>query len=169
MRTDTIRVSIGVLLVALMVGSVSCQGAPGTQSQAEPAVVAQEPEVFTKELIGTVEQANFSQAVVVHSGRVKTIYVSGQIGIGGDDLSTQAVTALENLVAQLARAGATKEDLVSMTTYVVDYAPADAQVCIEAMKQVLGDVYPAWTLLGVQALAAPDLRIEISAVAVING
>ena len=144
MRTDTIRVSIGVLLVALMVGSVSCQGAPGTQSQAEPAVVAQEPEVFTKELIGTVEQANFSQAVVVHTG-------------------------LENLVAQLARAGAKKEDLVSMTTYVVDYAPADAQVCIEAMKQVLGDVYPAWTLLGVQALAAPDLRIEISAVAVING
>ena len=144
MRTDTIRVSIGVLLVALMVGSVSCQGAPGTQSQAEPAVVAQEPEVFTKELIGTVEQANFSQAVVVETG-------------------------LENLVAQLARAGATKEDLVSMTTYVVDYAPADAQVCIEAMKQVLGDVYPAWTLLGVQALAAPDLRIEISAVAVING
>lgn len=111
--------------------------------------------------------------VVRASGGV-TIYISGQVGIRPDGsvaegLAAQAIVAFENLRAALAAAGASPGDIARTTTYVVDYTVDDRAAFIEARSRVFGDdVLPASTLLGVAALALPDLLIEVEAIAVIE-
>ena len=112
--------------------------------------------------------------VVASDGR-RIVFVSGQIAIDGQgrlvgegDLGKQAEQVFQNLKACLAAAGATFEDVVKMTTYVVNYS-ADQRPVIVAVRQkyLPADKPPASTLVGVQALARPDLLIEIEAVAVL--
>ena len=59
--------------------------------------------------------------------------------------------------------------VVQGTTYVVGYSfdhhwPANKA----AHTSLFGETTPAWTLLGVEALALPELRIEVEAEAVID-
>jgi enamine deaminase RidA (YjgF/YER057c/UK114 family) len=112
---------------------------------------------------------------VIRASGAVTIYVSGQVGILPDGsvaegLATQAIVAFENLGAALGAAGASPRDVVKTTTYMVDYTPDDRASFVEARRRVFGDeVLPASTLLGVAALARPDLLIEVEAIAVIDG
>lgn len=111
---------------------------------------------------------------VVRASGAVTVYVSGQVGIRPDGsvaegLAGQAIVAFENLAAALAAAGASPRDVARMTTYVVDYSVDDRAAFIEARSRVFGDDDPpASTLLGVAALARPDLLIEVEAIAVIE-
>lgn len=109
----------------------------------------------------------YSEAVVVESAQVKTIYISGQVG-EGDGLEAQMRSALAKMKALLGREGATMFDVVKMNTYIVDYGPETLEVFRGVRKEVLGEVdMPASTLVGVQALALPEWLIEIEAVAVV--
>jgi enamine deaminase RidA (YjgF/YER057c/UK114 family) len=113
---------------------------------------------------------------VVASAPGKTIYISGQIpvnetgaAVGINDLRAQTVQVYENLKTCLAAAGATFNDVVKMTTYVVNYKPSDLAVVREVRKSYLSPEHPpASTLVGVQALASEQYLIEIEAIAVIN-
>lgn len=109
----------------------------------------------------------YSEAVVVESNQVKTIYVSGQVG-EGDGLEAQMRSALSRMKALLGREGATMFDVVKMNTYIVDYGPETLEVFRGVRKEVMGEAdMPASTLVGVEALALPEWLIEIEAVAVV--
>lgn len=112
---------------------------------------------------------------VVVSAAGKTLYISGQVPVndagqivGAGDLKAQTQQVYENLRYCLRFAGANFEDIVKMTTYVVNYKPSDIDIVREVRKGYLSkENPPASTLVGVQALAHPEYMIEIEAIAVI--
>ncbi|MGE0059311.1 MAG: RidA family protein [Dehalococcoidia bacterium] len=115
----------------------------------------------------------FSHVVEATGSRI--IYVSGQTPVdvngevvGKGDLAAQAEQVYKNIQNCLAAHGATFADVVKTTTLVVNYKPEDRPI-IGAVRNKFynADELPASTLIGVQALAAPDFMIEIEAVAVI--
>ncbi len=101
--------------------------------------------------------------------------IAGQIGwnerneIVSDDLAGQTAQALRNVVAVLAAAGGAPEHLVRMTWYVTDkraYSAA-AQAIGAAYREIIGQNYPAMTLVEVSALLEDRAHIEIEATAVL--
>lgn len=97
------------------------------------------------------------------------VFVSGQLGRFPDgtvagDAEGQAELAWSNVVGVLAAAGMTVDDLVKVTTSVVDAALIPA-VRKARQKYLPGPTYPATTFLVVAALARPEFLVEIEAVA----
>jgi enamine deaminase RidA (YjgF/YER057c/UK114 family) len=115
-----------------------------------------------------------SHAVAVEGGR--TVYLSGQVGwdadgnIVGPDLADQIAQAHDNIRKILADAGATVGDIVRLNTYVVNYAPEDGETVNAANRRLFeGITPPSATLMGVQALYAPEIRCEVEATVVVKG
>lgn len=111
------------------------------------------------------------------AARGEQVYVAGQIGwderenIVSKDFAEQTAQALRNVVAVLAAAGAKPEHLVRMTWYVTDkreYA-ASAKRIGEAYRAIVGEVYPAMTLVQVADLLEDGAKVEIEATAVVPG
>jgi enamine deaminase RidA (YjgF/YER057c/UK114 family) len=109
------------------------------------------------------------------AARGETIFVAGQIGwdenedLVSSDFAEQAAQALRNVVAVLATAGAKPEHLVRMTWYVTDkheYAAASKRIG-EIYREVIGNVYPAMTLVQVADLLEDGAKVEIEATAVV--
>lgn len=103
------------------------------------------------------------------------IFVAGQIGwnereeIVSADFAKQAAQALRNVVAVLHAGGAKPEHIVRMTWYVTDkreYAAAAKRIG-EAYKTIIGDRYPAMTLVQVADLLEGGAKVEIEVTAVI--
>ena len=110
----------------------------------------------------------YTQVVAVTSGKIKTIYISGQVGEGAD-LESQTRSVFVNLKKQLNDAGADFSDVVRMNTYIVNYHEGLLDQFRAVRKTFLGDKnLPASTLLGVQALARKELLIEIDVTAVVE-
>uniref|UniRef100_UPI00404ABCA0 RidA family protein n=1 Tax=Flavobacterium sp. TaxID=239 RepID=UPI00404ABCA0 len=111
----------------------------------------------------------FSQTVVVKTGNYKTIYISGQIGVGAD-LEAQTISTFQNLDKQLTNCNATFKDVVKMNTYIVNFNPeVDLPVFRKVRKEFLGNEnYPASTLVGVESLGRKEWLIEIDAIAVVE-
>ena len=82
----------------------------------------------------------------------------------------QARQAMRNIVAVLAEADAGPEHLVRLNWYVVDKAEylAGVRELGAAYREVLGDHYPAMTLVRVVALLEDRARVEIEATAVVS-
>ena len=111
--------------------------------------------------------ANYSHATLVPPG-ARWLYLSGQLGIAPDGtipeaVEGQAAQCFENIAAILAGAGMGFADLVRLNTFLTD--PADLSAYMAVRDRHVGDPPPASTLLVIQALARPQLRIEIEAVA----
>lgn len=113
------------------------------------------------------EKLQFSQAVVVGD----TVWVSGQVGMDatglpGDGIEAQARLAFQNLQRVLAAAGSSLEDIVELVSFhtsmnaIRDFGKVKAEFITQN--------YPAWTAVGVSALAFPQLLVEIKATAVIG-
>src|SRR5262249_43693152 len=123
---------------------------------------------------GLAVPRGYSHTVTVSGGH--TIYVAGQVAfnaqgevVGKGDLRAQMRQALENLRLALAGSGASFKDIVKWNTYVVGFKPEQLTILREVRSEILKDVPPpASTLIGVQALANPDLLIEIEAIAVVD-
>lgn len=119
---------------------------------------------------------SFSQIVVVRTGTIRTIYLSGQVSVDADnnvlghgDLGGQTRMALENLVRALAAAGATAADVVRLGIYVKDYTRDQSAIIGSALRDVFAPGHmPASTWLGVSSLALDELLIEIEATAVVD-
>lgn len=113
----------------------------------------------------------YSQVVRISGGT--TIYIAGQVAwdadnnlVGPGDFEAQTRQVLTNLVAALEAAGAGPQDLVKINIYVVDHDAGKLDVIRRIRDEILGDVTPPTsTLLGVAALALPDLLIEVDAIA----
>ena len=116
----------------------------------------------------------FTQVVTVENRGVKTIYISGQVGVdkyqnlvGTGDFSSQSEQAFANLATALASAGATFSDVVKINIYVVNYQYENAAVIGALIQQKFSvSTLPACSLIGVQALARKEFLIEIEAIAV---
>jgi enamine deaminase RidA (YjgF/YER057c/UK114 family) len=110
------------------------------------------------------------------AARGRTLFIAGQIGwnphtaeFETDDFAEQTAQALRNIVAVLREAGAGPEHLVRMTWYVTDkaeYTAARRQVG-QAWRDILGQRYPATTLVIVSALLEDRAKVEIEATAVV--
>lgn len=116
----------------------------------------------------------YSQVVRVSGGT--TIYIAGQVAldegnnlVGRGDFEAQTRQVLTNLVAALDAADARLGNLVKISIYVVDHDEEKLEVIRRVRDEFFGDITPpASTLLGVAALAVPDLMIEVDAVAVLG-
>jgi 2-iminobutanoate/2-iminopropanoate deaminase len=123
--------------------------------------------MIQKEYIDPSE--GFSQTVLVKTGDFKTLYISGQIGIG-DTLEAQVIATFQNLEQQLRKCNATFKDVVKMNTYIVNFNPeTDLPIFRKIRNEFLGNEnYPASTLVGVSVLGNKDWLIEIEAIAVME-
>ena len=111
----------------------------------------------------------YSQALRVRD----LVFVSGQAAIAPDgtivgkgDFEAQARQAFTNLKTVLQAAGSDLEDIVKVTIYVTDMSHFPKVV--ELRKQYFRPPYPADTIVQVQALALPELLIEIEAIACVG-
>jgi len=111
--------------------------------------------------------AAYTQAIEV-SEVVRTLYISGQVGVRKDgtipdNIVEQSNLAWQNLAAQLDAAGMTLDNLVKITTIIPDRN--DIAASREGRSKVLGHRKPASTLI-IAGLADPAWKIEVEGVAV---
>ncbi len=108
---------------------------------------------------------------VVTTDARRLVFISGQIGIDANGemkggLLAQTQQAFENIKTALASVGATFDDVVKVTAFIVNYTPASRQILAETRAKYFNPQrLPASTLIGVSALAFPGLLIEIEATA----
>jgi enamine deaminase RidA (YjgF/YER057c/UK114 family) len=111
----------------------------------------------------------FSQAVVSRANG--TAYLSGQAAwdrsgrlSGGADFAAQVTAALANVVRAAQAVGAQATDVVRVRVYIVNHTPDKLGVLGKAMVDCFGGhALPASTVIGVAALALPELLVEIEA------
>lgn len=114
--------------------------------------------------------AGYSQVVEVRGGR--TLYISGQVAldesgqvVGSGDFTAQVKQVFANLKARLDEAGASFNDVVKLSFYLLD------STNLQTVRDIR-DVYvnrehpPASTLVVVKQLFRPDLLVEVDAIAV---
>jgi enamine deaminase RidA (YjgF/YER057c/UK114 family) len=116
-------------------------------------------------------QFGFQQAVEV-SGAERVLYCAGQTAIDRDgnlvagDMAAQTTLALDNLEGVLAEAGMTFANVVRVTWYVtsIDEFRASAHVRADRLREA--GMRAASTLVQIDRLALPELKVEITATAV---
>ncbi len=87
--------------------------------------------------------------------------------IGGDDAAQQCRQVLKNIDKILVAANASFADVLKVTVYLTDVG--DRTVINPVRKEFFGQTRPASTLIGVAALAIPEMKVEIDAVAALGG
>ncbi|MEQ8661034.1 MAG: RidA family protein [Gammaproteobacteria bacterium] len=110
------------------------------------------------------ERFHYAPGVLVDD----TLYIAGQVGrnaelevVSGSE--AQFTQAFENVGRVLAAAGASFDDVVDMVTYHVDMR--ELQLFMQVKDRFFTNQVPAWTGIGVTALAMPGLLVEIKCVA----
>lgn len=109
----------------------------------------------------------------------KLVFLAGQVArsadgapVGGGDLVAQVEQAVLNVHTGVTAAGGTFADIVKLTVYVVDWSPEMMGALGDGMARAAAslsiDPVRPITLIGVAALAEPDLLVEIEAVAVLD-
>jgi enamine deaminase RidA (YjgF/YER057c/UK114 family) len=94
-------------------------------------------------------------------------YASDRTGrVPTADFAEQVELAFANLGRALAAAGLDHRHVVRIGTYVVDHDAAKLDALLTVVRRIWGQHPPAQTLLGVAALATPDMHFEVEAVAV---
>lgn len=126
---------------------------------------------------GLPEVGVYRQVAVAVGAR--TVFVAGQVAwdadgvtVGDGDLAAQVEQCYLNVGTALAGVGASFDDVVRLTVYVVDWIPDKLPLFLEgvgraAEKLGVTPVAPA-TLLGVAALHIPEHLVEVEATAVIG-
>jgi len=116
----------------------------------------------------------FSQVATVTSNGVKTIYVSGQVGIQDgevpDDFARQVDIVFSNMAMQLEAAGASMQDVIKLTGFIVDISDERVAAYSQTRSQHFSaeNPPPASTLIGVSGLVFSALQVEVEAIAVIE-
>ncbi len=102
------------------------------------------------------------------------LFISGVIAVDADgnivapdDVVEQTRQVFRNMGNVLEAVGCSFADVVKVTVFLTD---VDDRPKINPVRQeVFGDTRPASTLVEVSALAFPDAKVEIEAIAVIPG
>lgn len=103
-----------------------------------------------------------------------SVFIAGQVGWDANEVMAagfiaQAEQALTNIVAILTEAGAKPTDLARLTWFVVDKREYldDLAELGTAYRRVIGNHFPAMSVVEVKGLIEPGARLEIEATAVV--
>jgi enamine deaminase RidA (YjgF/YER057c/UK114 family) len=112
-------------------------------------------------------RSNYSHAVEIPPN-ARTLYISGQVPVAADgstpeSIEDQVALAFNNVLTVLAEAGMSLEDVVRINVYLTDeaYFPAFR----DHRNRLFTKHKAASTALSVAALAHPQFKVEIEAVA----
>lgn len=112
----------------------------------------------------------YSQGIVTQGG--KLLFIAGQTAadkngevVGKGDIEAQAKQVFENIQAVLKEAGASLDNLVMTTTYIVDIKYREGYNRVR--NQYYKGTPPTSTLVVVKGLANPEYLIEIAGIAVL--
>ena len=127
-----------------------------------------------KEIVGAptvYSPMRYVQGVKTTGGTI--VWISGQVSQDKDgkvvhkgDFAGQARQALANLKTMVEAAGGTIHDIVKVNTYLTDLRYREELARVRAEFFPDGKL-PASTLVGISALADPDMLVEIEAIAVL--
>lgn len=134
------------------------------------AITLVNPEGLPKvELYRQVSVATGSKLVFI-AGQVARDADGGRVGEG--DFAAQLEQCYLNVGTALAEVGASFTDVAKLTVYVVDWTldkmPQLEEGIARASAKLGVTPIPPGTLVGVAALAEPDLLVEVEATAVID-
>jgi enamine deaminase RidA (YjgF/YER057c/UK114 family) len=126
---------------------------------------------------GLLQQPDYAPVAVATGSRL--VLLAGQAGVTPDfepaapDLAGQVHAALRNIVIGVRGAGGDVGDLARLTCYVVDWVPEKRDAVLEGIHRAqetegLPSPIPPLTVIGVQALFAPQFVVEIEATAVLD-
>lgn len=113
-------------------------------------------------------KVGYSQISIVKPGRMA--YISGQVAwrpnsdAVPDNLSGQMRLVSANARAALSAIGATAQDIVLARIYVVNLTPKRLEEVMAQLLATFDGAQPCVTGVGVQALAGPDLQVEMELV-----
>lgn len=115
--------------------------------------------------------ARYAHAMEV-AGPARLLFVSGQLGIAADDrvpedAEAQADLCFANIAAILAEGGMGAADVVRLTAYVT--AREHLAPYMRARDRFTAGHTPASTLLIVSGFARPEFKVEVEAVAAVDG
>jgi len=136
-----------------------------------------EPQFFVTPGYGEIFRTRVHDSQAVRVGNV--VHLSGQGGWDDEirfpeDLGEEIVRAFDNVERTLALAGATWRDVVAVDSFHVPTRPDEigdehTTVMAEQLRLRMGDRAPVWTEIGVAALGAVGMRVEIRVTAVVPG
>jgi 2-iminobutanoate/2-iminopropanoate deaminase len=117
--------------------------------------------------LGKPEQFGYSN--VVKAGSL--VFLAGQCAIDEDynssgDFAAQSRECLERVISAVEAAGGTKDDIVTMTVYMLDVRKG--RIFTEIRKEIFERDFPASTVVGVAQLMPPDALVEVQAMAVLS-
>jgi len=97
------------------------------------------------------------------------LFISGQVGLRRDgtipdDVRDQADLAFQRTAEILELCGLGFEDVVELVSYHVDVGE-NLSAFRETKDRYIVAPYPAWTIVGVAALARPALKVELKCIA----
>lgn len=120
------------------------------------------------------QNPRYTQIVEVTGGRM--IFISGQAAtdkngqvVGQGDFRRQAQQVFDNIKAALDAVGATTDDVVKLTSFIVDI-----QKNLGAYREVRTQMFgrnahpPGSTTVGVSSLVNPDFLLEVEATVVVK-
>lgn len=110
-------------------------------------------------------EMGYSQISIVEPGRMA--YISGQVALrpNGEpvpaDLVAQMKIVVTNAKAALDALGASPEDIVIARCYMTDLTPARLDQIFPPLLEMFNGAQPCITGVGIAALAAPELQVEL--------
>lgn len=113
-------------------------------------------------------EMGYSQISIVEPGRMA--YISGQVawGVNGEPvpegLAEQMVRVLANAKAALEAIGASPHDVVMVRMYLIDLTSERLEEILPLFLAAFEGAHPCVTGVGVEALAAPELQVEMELV-----
>jgi enamine deaminase RidA (YjgF/YER057c/UK114 family) len=125
---------------------------------------------------GLLEQTDYAPVALATGSRL--LLLAGQVAVTpaghptGSDLAGQVHSALQNVATGVRGAGGGVGDLARLTFYVVGWTQTMADELFDGIARAqrsdgFSAPMPPLTVIGVQALWAPDLLVEIEATAVL--
>ncbi|MFJ5224766.1 RidA family protein [Streptomyces sp. NPDC088400] len=109
----------------------------------------------------------------------KLVFVAGQVAwdadgvtVGEGDLAAQVEQCYLNVGTALAEVGASFDNVAKLTVYLVDWTPGKMPLFMEGVARAAAKLgvtpAPPLTGVGVPALAAPGILVEVEATAIID-
>lgn len=116
----------------------------------------------------------YTQVTVANGGSLA--FISGQVAVdsqgkvvGAGDIQAQAVQVFENLKLALGGVGASFEDVIKFTIYIVGLDQARRKAVMDVRGRYISHQNPpAATMVGVEKLVEPELLVEVEAVAALD-
>ncbi|MEI4505741.1 RidA family protein [Sphingopyxis sp. CCNWLW253] len=148
-----------MMMAAMAAMAAGLVAAPATARETDKVLMSEHPQGRAFQ-----EAVGYADAVIAGD----TIYLSGVVAgmaKGETDLAAGYDRAFKGIAATLARAGASWDDVVDITTFHTDLA-AHIDGFAAVKNNYVKAPFPTWTAIGVSRLYEPTAVVEIKVVAV---